>query len=186
VANPDLAQVVELDEPFRIYRDAGVVLTRKGETDPQATAFVAFLKSPAGQEIFATWGWDARPVASVGGARSAAPLSVSGQADVERRFARMDTNRDGAVTWEEAAPSRAREFDAMDKNNARRITGVEFRGQLPIGSFDINTDGTVSKAEFLATHRSMFMQFDADANQRISISEFTTAQRATAKQAVLN
>jgi accessory colonization factor AcfC len=186
VANPDLAQVVELDEPFRIYRDAGVVLTRKGETDPQATAFVAFLKSPAGQEIFATWGWDARPVASVGGARSAAPLSVSGQADVERRFARMDTNRDGAVTWEEAAPSRAREFDAMDKNNDRRITGVEFRGQLPIGSFDINTDGTVSKAEFLATHRSMFMQFDADANQRISISEFTTAQRATAKQAVLN
>ena len=186
VANPNLAQVVELDEPFRIYRDAGVVLTRKGKTDPQAPAFVAFLKSPAGQEIFAKWGWDARPVAAVDGARSAAPLSVSSQADVERRFARMDTNRDGAVTWEEAAPSRAREFDSMDKNNDRRITDVEFRGQLPIGSFDINTDGAVSKAEFLATHRLMFMQFDADANQRISISEFTTAQRATAKQAVLN
>ena len=60
VANPDLAQVVEMDEPFRIYRDAGVVLTRKGKTEPQATAFVEFLKSPAGRKIFAKWGWDAR------------------------------------------------------------------------------------------------------------------------------
>ena len=60
VANPDLAQVVELDEPHRIYRDAGVVLTRKGKTEPQATAFVEFLKSSVGQKIFAKWGWDAR------------------------------------------------------------------------------------------------------------------------------
>ena len=60
VANPTLAQLVEMDEPFRIYRDAGVVLTRKGSTQPQAKAFVEFLKSPAGQKIFAKWGWDAR------------------------------------------------------------------------------------------------------------------------------
>ena len=60
VANPDLAQLVELDEPFRIYRDAGVVLTRKGKTEPQAAAFVEFLKSSAGQKIFAKAGWDAR------------------------------------------------------------------------------------------------------------------------------
>ena len=60
VANPDLAQVVELDEPFRICRDAGVVLRRKGSTEPQATAFVEFLKSPAGQKVFTKWGWDAR------------------------------------------------------------------------------------------------------------------------------
>ena len=59
VANPDLAQLVEMDEPFRIYRDAGVVLTRKGGTAPHARAFVEFLKSPAGQKIFAKWGWDA-------------------------------------------------------------------------------------------------------------------------------
>lgn len=60
VANPELAQVVEMDEPFRIYRDAGVVVTRKGSAEPQARAFVEFLKSPAGQAIFAKWGWDAR------------------------------------------------------------------------------------------------------------------------------
>lgn len=60
VANPDLAQVVAMDEPFRIYRDAGVVLTHKGSAQPKARAFVEFLQSPAGQKIFAKWGWDAR------------------------------------------------------------------------------------------------------------------------------
>jgi Ca2+-binding EF-hand superfamily protein len=161
-----------------------VVLTRKGKTEPQATAFVEFLKSPAGQKIFAKWGWDARPVAAVGGAQPVVALSASDRATVERRFARLDTNHDGFVTWEEAAPSRARDFDTMDKNNDRRITNAEFRGEKPFGGFDINKDGAISKAEFLATHRSMFMQFDADADQRISMSEFATAQRAAAKQAV--
>lgn len=110
--------------------------------------------------------------------------SASGQAGVERRFARLDTNHDGFVTWEEAVPSRAGDFDSMDKNNDRRITNAEFRGQQPFASFDINKDGAISKAEFLATHRSMFMQFDADPNQRISMGEFATAQRAAAKQAM--
>ena len=60
VANPELAEVVNMDEPFRIYRDAGVVLTRKGSTTPLAKEFTEFLLSPAGSRIFAKWGWDAR------------------------------------------------------------------------------------------------------------------------------
>ena len=60
VANPTLADVVQMDEPFRIYRDAGVVLTRKGSTTPLAREFTEFLRSPAGARIFAKWGWDAR------------------------------------------------------------------------------------------------------------------------------
>jgi accessory colonization factor AcfC len=60
VANPTLAQVIEMDEPYRIYRDTGVVLTSKGKNAPQARAFVEFLKSPAGAAIFAKWGWLAR------------------------------------------------------------------------------------------------------------------------------
>lgn len=57
VANPDLAQLVEMDEPFRIYRDTGIVLSHQGEKNPQAQAFVQYLQSPAGQAIFAKWGW---------------------------------------------------------------------------------------------------------------------------------
>ena len=184
VANRELADVVVLDEPFRIYRDVGVVLTRKGKTEPQAAAFVEFLKSPAGQSIFAKWGWDVWPRAAGGGVPPVVATSAADRADVARRFARLDTNRDGFVTWEEATPSRARDFDTLDKNNDRRITNDEFRGQQPFASFDIDKDGAISKAEFLATHRSMFMQFDADANQRISISEFAAAQHVADKPAM--
>ena len=60
VANPDLAQQIPVEETFRIYRDTGVVLTRKGSAIPQAKAFVEFLKSAEGRRIFAKWGWDAR------------------------------------------------------------------------------------------------------------------------------
>jgi accessory colonization factor AcfC len=60
VSNPALAQVVPLDEPFRIYRDVGVVLTSRGKTEPQARGFVEYLESPAGAAIFARWGWSTR------------------------------------------------------------------------------------------------------------------------------
>jgi accessory colonization factor AcfC len=57
VANPELAQLVEMDEPFRLYRDTGVVLTHQGNALQPAQAFVNYLQSPAGQAIFAKWGW---------------------------------------------------------------------------------------------------------------------------------
>lgn len=57
VANPELAQQVPVEEPFRVYRDAGVVLTHRGASEPQARAFVDFLKSAQGKAIFTKWGW---------------------------------------------------------------------------------------------------------------------------------
>ena len=56
-ANPTLADVVEIEPEYRIYRDAGVALTRRGRNNRQAQAFVDFLTSPKGAEIFAKWGW---------------------------------------------------------------------------------------------------------------------------------
>jgi accessory colonization factor AcfC len=57
VANPQLADLVEMDEPYRIYRDTGVVLTVSGGSTPQARAFVEYLKTPPAARIFAKWGW---------------------------------------------------------------------------------------------------------------------------------
>jgi accessory colonization factor AcfC len=57
VANPNLAQVVPVEPQYRIYRDAGAALTHKGEADPQARAFITFLKSPEAAAIWARWGW---------------------------------------------------------------------------------------------------------------------------------
>ncbi|MFZ3041669.1 MAG: hypothetical protein WA108_07770 [Thiobacillus sp.] len=106
------------------------------------------------------------------------PLQSPSGASLEQRFQRLDANGDGFVTWEEAMPSREIDFMGMDKNKDNDVTPDEFLGALPFGTFDKNTDGAISKAEFLATHHAMFMKFDADADQRISLSEFATAQRA--------
>jgi accessory colonization factor AcfC len=57
VANPTLADLVPIAEPWRIYRDAGVALTAKGRERSHAREFVAFLKSSAGAQIFSRWGW---------------------------------------------------------------------------------------------------------------------------------
>lgn len=106
---------------------------------------------------------------------------ASGEPSLEQRFGRLDANKDGYITWEEALPSRTNDFDKMDKNQDQRVTPDEFGGALPFASFDQNKDGAISKAEFLDTHHRMFMKFDADGDQRISPSEFATAQHAAGK-----
>ncbi|MDI4663481.1 extracellular solute-binding protein [Xanthobacter autotrophicus] len=57
VANPTLADTVDIDADHRVYRDVGVVPSARGREKPNAAAFVAFLKSPEGARIFQKWGW---------------------------------------------------------------------------------------------------------------------------------
>ncbi|HEY0970185.1 MAG TPA: substrate-binding domain-containing protein [Gemmatimonadales bacterium] len=57
VANPDLADLVPIAEPWRIYRDAGVALTERGRSRSIATGFVDYLLSAEGAKHFARWGW---------------------------------------------------------------------------------------------------------------------------------
>lgn len=57
VSNPDLAQQVPVEEPYRIYRSASIVLTASGKQSPEAKAFYDFVKSEDGRKVFAKWGW---------------------------------------------------------------------------------------------------------------------------------
>lgn len=57
VANPTLAHVVPVEPEYVIYRDTGIVVTRKGEQSPIAGQFADFLKSSEGATIFRKWGW---------------------------------------------------------------------------------------------------------------------------------
>jgi len=52
-----VAEVIPIDPELRIYRDAGVGLTRRGQTKASAREFAAFLASPAGAAIFKKFGW---------------------------------------------------------------------------------------------------------------------------------
>ena len=57
VANPTIAEQVQVEPEYRIYRDAGVALTIRGGAKPEARAFAAFLASAEGAAIFRRWGW---------------------------------------------------------------------------------------------------------------------------------
>lgn len=56
-ANPRLADQVPVQPDRAIYRDTGIALTKTGENRPEAKEFEHFLSSPAGEKIFAKWGW---------------------------------------------------------------------------------------------------------------------------------
>jgi accessory colonization factor AcfC len=57
VANPTLADQVAVEPEYRVHRDTGIVLTRRGSNRAEAREFVTFLSSPEGARIFARWGW---------------------------------------------------------------------------------------------------------------------------------
>jgi accessory colonization factor AcfC len=55
--DPGLADIVAIEPELRIYRDAGIALTRRGQDKTSAKEFVKFLASPAGASIFQKRGW---------------------------------------------------------------------------------------------------------------------------------
>jgi accessory colonization factor AcfC len=57
VSNPTLADVVPIEAKYAIYRDAGVAITLRGDTNPASQQFVDFLKFAKGAAIFKKWGW---------------------------------------------------------------------------------------------------------------------------------
>lgn len=57
IANPAIADPVEIEPELRIWRDCGIALTRRGSAKAAAKNFAAFLESAAGRTIFEKWGW---------------------------------------------------------------------------------------------------------------------------------
>ena len=57
ISNPSVADVVEIEPEYAIFRDTAVVLTTQGKTKNAAQQFVDFLSSPDGARIFRKWGW---------------------------------------------------------------------------------------------------------------------------------
>src|SRR5262245_41267102 len=58
--DPGLAEIVAIEPDLRIYRDAGIALTRRGQGKTSAGDFIKFLTSPAGAAIFQKRGWIAQ------------------------------------------------------------------------------------------------------------------------------
>jgi len=56
-AHPDESEAIKLQRNLLIIRDAGIALTKAGESKPLANMFYDFVRSPAGAAIFKRWGW---------------------------------------------------------------------------------------------------------------------------------
>ncbi|SMF88858.1 accessory colonization factor AcfC [Azospirillum oryzae] len=57
VSNADLADTVDVEPSYRIYRDTGAVLTERGHAKDEAKAFLKFLQGEKAAAIFAKAGW---------------------------------------------------------------------------------------------------------------------------------
>jgi accessory colonization factor AcfC len=57
IAAPEHAALVEIEEPFRIWRSAGSVLSRRGAARAEARRFEAFLTAAEGRAAFERFGW---------------------------------------------------------------------------------------------------------------------------------
>lgn len=57
VANAELAEFVELDDRYTIYRDCGIAFTNSAKSGVLVEAFYDFLQSEEVKPIFKKWGW---------------------------------------------------------------------------------------------------------------------------------
>ncbi len=60
MSNPTLADQVAIEPEYRIYRDAGIVLTQRGTAKADAKGFAAYLASADDAKIFASGGGSPR------------------------------------------------------------------------------------------------------------------------------
>jgi Ca2+-binding EF-hand superfamily protein len=101
-----------------------------------------------------------------------------------------DANKDGKVTRQEYIDARAAQFARMDRNGDGVVDDADLR-ERPDQSFlgkraaaamrgriDANSDGKISKDEFVKAPTTMFDRFDADKNSELDAKELEAARGA--------
>jgi Ca2+-binding EF-hand superfamily protein len=101
-----------------------------------------------------------------------------------------DANKDGKVTRQEYIDARAAQFARMDRNgdgvvddaDSRERADQSFLGKRAAaamrGRIDANSDGKISKDEFVKAPTTMFDRFDADKNSELDAKELEAARGA--------
>ena len=101
-----------------------------------------------------------------------------------------DANKDGKVTRQEYIDARAAQFARMDRNGDGVVDDADSReraDQSAVGKrvaaamrgrIDTNSDGKISKDEFLDSPTMLFDKFDADKNGELDPKELEAARSA--------
>ena len=149
--------------------------------DTDRDGFLARTELPAGHDLAADWAvYDTdsdERLAREDFDRYAATLTVSGQP----KFADLDTNRDGFIARDEVPTNHALVgvWATYDADDDQRIARSDFDRWVlathpDFATLDTNRDGMLTKAELPSTHAlyTGFATFDADADTKLSRSEF--------------
>ncbi len=96
---------------------------------------------------------DALPSADAAGMQGAAPPEASEVTREQKRFDRLDRDRDGRITRNEMLSPRAAAFRKLDTNHDNLLTFEEWsvRTTDRFAGADVNRDGWLSRAEFATT-----------------------------------
>lgn len=101
-----------------------------------------------------------------------------------------DANNDGKVTRQEYIDSRAAQFARMDRNGDGVVDDADARQQADQsamakrmanamrGRIDANSDGKISKDEFVNAPTMLFDRFDGDKNGELDAKELEAARAA--------
>ncbi len=107
--------------------------------------------------------------------------------DLVAGFARLDLNHDGAVTRDEFIASRHPRFQALDRNGDRFLTAADIpamasfmpqaaEARAMLARCDLDHDGRVSEAEFIACSLAIFDAADLNHDGVLRMSEARLAQ----------
>ena len=101
-----------------------------------------------------------------------------------------DANKDGKVTRQEYIDARAAQFARMDRNGDGVVDDADSRERAEQsamakrmanamrGRIDANSDGKISKDEFVNAPTMLFDRFDADKNGELDARELEAARAA--------
>ena len=116
--------------------------------------------------------------------------AVLAQAPEGNAIERADANRDGKVTRQEYIDARAAQFARMDRNSDGFVDDADSgdrsdqsfvakRAAAAMrGRIDTNSDGKISKEEFVNSPTVLFDRFDADKNGELDAKELEAARTA--------
>jgi hypothetical protein len=108
-----------------------------------------------------------------------AGLAAGKSADTQSLVvAKVDSDHDGVLNWNEVSAAAAKKFTALDVDgdgalNSMELTGIMTRDQF--AAADTDKDATLSRTEYLAYAKKLFQKADTNNDGKLDPSELSTS-----------